>query len=171
MAKDYVISQLQKGEKKRCRKWRIDIKDGRYPSGKQKYKSQRFEGTYTQAEKRAKELAEDRTKLRSRWTFEGYAQHVIDTKLSAGQITKSTHDNYEVYLRMANRTIGGIDLSDGIGLDDIAGLATLALSSGAAIRLQCQGRDALYVVEAEADSADGIWLSVEAALEIRSQES
>ena len=112
MAKDYVISQLQKGEKKRCRKWRIDIKDGRYPSGKQKYKSQRFEGTYTQAEKRAKELAEDRTKLRSRWTFEGYAQHVIDTKLSAGQITKSTHDNYEVYLRMANRTIGGIDLSD-----------------------------------------------------------
>lgn len=69
MAKDYVISQLQKGERKRCRKWRIDIKDGRYPSGKQKYKSQRFEGTYTQAEKKAKELVDDRTKLRSRWTF------------------------------------------------------------------------------------------------------
>ena len=75
-------------------------------------KSQRFEGTYTQAEKKAKELACDRTKLRSRWTFAQYAKHVIDTKLLTGQITEQTHRNYESYMRMAEPVIGGIDLSD-----------------------------------------------------------
>jgi integrase len=112
MAKDYVISPLQKCERKRCRKWRIDIKDGRYPSGKQKYRSQRFEGTYTQAEKKAKELVEDRSKLRTTWTVETYFKHINDTKLATGQINEYTHDRQASSMKFPFQFIGGMNLSD-----------------------------------------------------------
>lgn len=110
--KDYTIVQLQKGERKRCRLWRIDIKDGRYPSGKQKFKSQRFEGTYTQAEKRAKELVEDRGKLRTTWTVASYFEHINDTKLATGQIRESTHAMHKSRMKFPLKYIGKMSLSD-----------------------------------------------------------
>lgn len=110
--KDYTIIQMQKGERKRCRLWRIAIKDGRYPSGKQKYKTQKFEGTYTQAEKKAQELVEDRGQLRTTWTFESYFKHINDTKLATGQIRESTHAMHASRMKFPCKFIGSMALSD-----------------------------------------------------------
>lgn len=110
--KEYTIIQMQKGERKRCRLWRIAIKDGRYPSGKQKYKTQKFEGTYTQAEKRAKELVDDRGKLRTTWTVASYFEHINDTKLATGQIRQSTHDMHKSRMKFPLKYIGKMALSD-----------------------------------------------------------
>jgi hypothetical protein len=109
---DYVIVQLQKGERKRCRLWRIDVRDGRYPSGRLKFKSQRFEGTYTQAEKKAKELVEDRGKLRTTWTVASYFDHINDTKLATGQIRESTHAMHKSRMKFPLKYIGKMSLSD-----------------------------------------------------------
>lgn len=111
--KDYTIVQLQKDcERKRCRRWRIDLKDGRYPNGKQKYKSQRFEGTYTQAVARAEELSEDRSRLRSHWTVETYFNHINDTKLATGEIRQRTHDHNIGLMKHVFEMIGGYSVSE-----------------------------------------------------------
>ncbi len=109
--KEYTIIQMQKGERKRCRLWRIAIKDGRYPSGKQKYRTQKFEGTYTQAEKRAKELVDDRGQLHTTWTFETYFKHINDTKLATGQIRESTHAMHASRMKFPCKYIGKKSLS------------------------------------------------------------
>lgn len=117
--KDWYVQALENVDKRRCRTWRIKIACGEYADGRTRYATRKYSGTYSMACEEAERWFVEDSKRRAAeegtergWTVRAWAEHVNDTKLDVGQITKRTHDKNQHFINGMCLHIGDMDMTD-----------------------------------------------------------
>ena len=129
-----AIYPLEKGkERRKCKKWKLVVSCGKDSSSDSyRQKTRVFNGSWTQAQKALKEFNDEidsgEIVVRSKWTFEDYAEHFLAARELSGEVSAGTIKRDRDKLSSIGFLIGKMKLQD--VTPDVIEKALLDLRSG-----------------------------------------